>query len=80
MLKSIYETSPGNFIFIDERDLKAYLEKNSHISQILVGNKSIDKKKKMKSYAPKVKKSRLGMKRRDSTLKVETSLQSPVIK
>ena len=28
LLKSIYDVSPGNFMFIDEKDLKAQLEKN----------------------------------------------------
>lgn len=32
LLKSIYEVAPGQFAFIDERDLKAQLEKNPRLS------------------------------------------------
>ena len=67
ILKSIYETSPGTFIFIDEKDLKDQLKLHPNLSQILIGNKSIGKKKRnQKSYAPKVVKSRLGFKNDDA--------------
>lgn len=67
ILKSIYEVEPGNFVFIDEKDLKSQLLQNPKLTQILVGSKSIGhKKKNNKSYAPKVIKSRLGVKQDES--------------
>lgn len=45
ILKSIYETSPGNFTFIDESDLREQLKLYPNLNQILVGNKHIGKKK-----------------------------------
>lgn len=72
LLKSIYEKSPGHFIFVDEKDLKQTLANNPHLSQILVGNKNIGvRKKDDKSYAPKVLMSRLGIKKTDSKNQIE---------
>ena len=70
-MKSIYEKSPGEFIFIDDKDMKAQLKQNPKLSQILVGSKSLGiKKRKDKSYAPKVVRSRLGSKVDESLKKI----------